>query len=225
MSNWYFVDGGQNRHGPVSAEALLEAYRRGQVGNDSLVWREGLAEWAPLRSFGDELGLAAVVPAAPAQAPAPASPPDDAPVKKNNGCLIAAAVVVGGGLFLLVVLGILAAIALPAYQDYMTRSKLAVVQVEGQSAKVAVEEFIANTDRCPRDAAELGLAAPTTPGLDALDVGSLEDGRCAVELTLGTLGTDDSARGGHLLLTREENGTWSCSGDGIPQKLLPSHCR
>ncbi|PZO10378.1 MAG: hypothetical protein DCF27_01670 [Lysobacteraceae bacterium] len=225
MSSWYYVDGGQNRQGPVSAEALLEAYRQGKVTSDSLVWREGLAEWSPLESFRGELGLASVAPAEPPSAPTPAGIPDHAPAKKNNGCLVAAAVVAGGGLFLLIVLGILAAIALPAYQDYTTRSKLVSVMVQGQAAKVAVEEFRANTDRCPRDAAEVGLTVPSTPGLDGLEVGTLTDGRCVVTLTVGMLGTEDSARGGQLLFTREDNGTWSCSGDGIPGNLLPSHCR
>ena len=221
MSNWFYVDGAQNRQGPVTAEALVEAYRLGRVGLDSLVWREGLAEWVALHTFRDELGLASVASVAPPPAPAM----EAAPAKKNNGCLIAAAVIVGGGLFLLFVLSILAAIALPAYQDYMSRSKLAMVQLEGQAAKLAVEEFKANTDRCPRDADELGLAAPTNPGVEALAVGSLEDGRCAVEITVGLLGTDDKARGGQLLLTQEEDGSWTCSGEGIPAKLLPSHCK
>ena len=219
MSSWFYVDGAQTRQGPVTADALVESYRQGLLGLDSLVWREGMAEWAPLQSFRDELGLAAVVPMAP---PAPVA---EAPAKKNTGCLIAAAIVVGGGLFLLFVLSIVAAIALPAYQDYISRSKLAQIQAEGQAAKLAVDEFMLNTDRCPRDAEELGLAASTTPGVEGLAVGALEDGRCAVEITLGKLGASEAARGGHLLLTREEDGSWTCSGDGIPEKLLPSHCR
>jgi type IV pilus assembly protein PilA len=224
MSTWYYVDGGQSRQGPVSAEALAEAYRLGQVGRDSLVWREGLSEWLPLRQFLDELGLAGVAPAAPPMPPM-AAPPAALPAKKGNGCLIAAVVIVGGGIFLIFILAILAAIALPAYQDYITRSQLASVRIEGRAAESAVEQFRANTDRCPRDAEELGLAAPSTPGLDLLEVGALDDGRCAVELTVGTLGTNNSASGGRLLLTREENGTWSCSSEGIPEKLLPSDCR
>lgn len=222
MSSWFYVDGGQNRQGPVSAEALAEAYRLGRVGLDGLVWREGLSEWAPLRQFHEELGLARVMPVAPPVPPYAAAMPPAA--KKGNGCLIAG-VVVGGGLFLIMVLGILAAIALPAYQDYVNRSKLAAVRVEGQAAKRAIEQFKANTDRCPRDAEELQLAAPSTPGLESLAVGSLDDGRCAVELTLGEIGTNPSTAGGRLLMALEADGTWSCSAEGIPAKMLPTDCR
>ncbi len=224
MSSWFYVDGGQNRQGPVSAEALLEAYRMGVVGNQSLVWREGLAEWAPLHTFSDELGLAAVTPVAPPP-PAAARVEEAVPAKKGNGCLIAGIVIVVGGVFLLMVLGILAAIALPAYQDYVNRSKLASIQLEGRAATTAVEQFKANTDRCPRDGEELGLSPPTMAGIDALEVGSLEDGRCAVEITVGMLGSNASALGGHPLLTQEADGTWTCSADGIPEKMLPSQCR
>ena len=224
MSSWFYVDGGQTRQGPVSADALRQAYQQGLVGNESLVWREGLAEWSPLQSFRDELDLAGVTPAAPPTAPAGSS--DQAvPAKKGNGCLIAGIVIVVGGVFLLMVLGILAAIALPAYQDYVNRSKLAAIQLEGRATTTAVEQFKANTDRCPRDGEELGLAPPTTAGIDDLAVGSLEDGRCAVEITVGMLGSNASAQGGHLLLTQEADGSWTCSADGIPEKMLPNQCR
>jgi type IV pilus assembly protein PilA len=224
MGLWYYVDSAQNRQGPVEAAALVEAYRLGQVGQASLVWREGMPEWLPLQHFQDELGLATVAPVA---TPAPPVPPadDPAPAKKNNGCLIAAVVVIGGGIFLIFVLAILAAIALPAYQDYITRSKIAMVRMEGLDAKVAIAQFKANTDRCPRDAEELGLSAPSAEGLDDLAVGSLDDGRCAVELTLGSFSKGASVAGGRILMTLEEDGSWSCSADGIAEKYLPSDCR
>ena len=225
MGSWYYVDGGLNRQGPVSAEVLAEAYRQSGVGLDGLVWREGLSEWVPLQQFREELGLAGAMPAPPPAPPVAPAAPGAVPAKRNTGCLIAAAILIGGGVFLLFVLGILAAIALPAYQDYVTRAKLAAVRIEGQSANIAVERFRANTDRCPRDAAELGLAAPSTPGLEALDVGSLDDGRCVVELTLGRLGTDDSIVGGRLLMTQEADARWTCTAKGIAEKLLPNDCR
>lgn len=42
---WYALDGVQ--HGPVQEEALLDLRRRGQIGPRSLVWCEGMREWAP----------------------------------------------------------------------------------------------------------------------------------------------------------------------------------
>ena len=46
--NWYYVEGGEQA-GPVSDEKLAELRRTGRVSDDSLVWREGMANWAPHR--------------------------------------------------------------------------------------------------------------------------------------------------------------------------------
>lgn len=45
---WYYVDAGQQA-GPVSEEQLEALRASGKVTDDTLVWREGLAEWQPLR--------------------------------------------------------------------------------------------------------------------------------------------------------------------------------
>lgn len=42
---WYYAVDGQQQ-GPVSLDALQAMFRSGQLGADSLVWREGMAEWA-----------------------------------------------------------------------------------------------------------------------------------------------------------------------------------
>ena len=34
-----------------------------------------------------------------------------------------------------------------------------------------------------------------------------------------------AAAGGRLLMAQEADGTWSCSAEGIPEKMLPSDCR
>jgi type IV pilus assembly protein PilA len=218
MSAWYYVDRGHNRQGPVDDAGLTDAIRQGQLDDASLVWRDGMAQWSPLGQFRAELGLGA----APAMAP-PAPPP--APAKSRSGCAVAAIVIIGGGIFLIAILGILAAIALPAYQDYVVRAKVAAVLLEGEAAKEQVSTFIANTDRCPRDAAELQLGPPSSPGLAALEVVPLGGGVCVIELTLGAVpGAEDLAEG-RIFLRREQDGTWSCSSDLARQNRLPATCR
>lgn len=224
MSTWYFVDRSRNRQGPVDGAVLVEAVRQGQLDASSLVWREGLAEWVPLGQFHAELGLDA--PASPPPSPPLAAPASPAPAvgKSRKGCLIAAIVVIGG-FFLIMVLAIVAAIALPAYQDYVVRSKVALVMAEGEAVRDQVSAFVANTDRCPRDAAELQLAAPDTPGLAALDVVPLGGGVCVVELTLEALPGAADLADGRIYLRREEDGSWSCTSDLARQTRLPPSCR
>lgn len=44
--SWYYAVG-QERQGPVSDEELGQLVQRGTVNNETLVWREGMADWQP----------------------------------------------------------------------------------------------------------------------------------------------------------------------------------
>ena len=57
MSQWYYADRNRNRQGPVESAALASLFREGRLQLDSLVWRDGLANWQPLGDFAAELRL------------------------------------------------------------------------------------------------------------------------------------------------------------------------
>ena len=57
MTDWYYADGRNTRHGPVTQAALLQLRQDGIVGDGSLVWRDGLAGWQPFRELAAELGV------------------------------------------------------------------------------------------------------------------------------------------------------------------------
>ena len=57
MSNWYYADAERQRQGPFTAEELAQRFHQGRLRLDTLVWRDGLAEWQPLRDFTGELAL------------------------------------------------------------------------------------------------------------------------------------------------------------------------
>ena len=68
---WYYSDG-ENQLGPVSEEKLIELRRAGSVTVDTLVWREGLANWAPYREVGPVMKPESTLPSSlPPQIPAP----------------------------------------------------------------------------------------------------------------------------------------------------------
>jgi len=58
MSDWYYADARNTRHGPVTQAALLQLRQDGVVGESTLIWREGLADWQPFRDLTAELGIA-----------------------------------------------------------------------------------------------------------------------------------------------------------------------
>lgn len=57
MENWYYADAERQRQGPLSAEELAQRFHQGRLRLDTLVWRDGMAEWQPLRDFTAELAL------------------------------------------------------------------------------------------------------------------------------------------------------------------------
>lgn len=82
---WYFVDAQGQQQGPVSTSVLAGHARQGKVRPDSLVWREGWAEWKPLSAAAGELGLTpqsthSAPVAAPPASPRPVATPSAAPV-------------------------------------------------------------------------------------------------------------------------------------------------
>lgn len=63
MTDWYFADDTRQRQGPFPAQELADRVRAGALTPDALVWRDGLAQWQPLRQVMHELGLADLQPA------------------------------------------------------------------------------------------------------------------------------------------------------------------
>ena len=56
MTEWYYAEG-QQRQGPLPVAEIRQRFQRGQLTLDTLVWREGMGQWAALRQVVDELGL------------------------------------------------------------------------------------------------------------------------------------------------------------------------
>jgi uncharacterized RDD family membrane protein YckC len=140
---------------------------------------------------------------------------------QGSGCLVA---IIAGAVLFVPMLGILAAISIPAYQDYTIRARVAEAVAVAAPAKVQMQEFIANTDRCPRDAGELGISAAGATHVAMIDTGE-SDGRCTIRIELAGFGSLASELDGtQVLLELQDDGQWRCSSDA-PAKYLPATCR
>lgn len=245
MSEWFHAEGNRQQ-GPLPAERLVELFRSNQVTLDTLVWRDGLPQWQPLRTVVDELGL--IVPALDAATPEPelAAPPPPQPptlppatpyatpapaaslppAKKGlSGCALTA--IIGGAVLLVLVpiVAILAAIALPAYNDYTLRAKVATAVTALQPLKEQVRHFADDEGRCP-GANDAGFPASgdfTQAGLSAVNIGRFNNGHCGIEATLSAPGKRID---GDLLWLEydRDSGRWECSGES-DNKYLPQQCR
>jgi len=63
MSEWYYAEG-QQRQGPVTEHDVRQLFQRGAITLDTLVWREGMGQWAQLRTVTEELQLQTLASAA-----------------------------------------------------------------------------------------------------------------------------------------------------------------
>ncbi|UYA67776.1 pilin [Neisseria gonorrhoeae] len=149
-------------------------------------------------------------------------------------------------MIVIAIVGILAAVALPAYQDYTARAQVseAILLAEGQ--KSAVTEYYLNNGKWPKDNTSAGVASPATDikGKYVKEV-KVENG--VVTAQMKPSGVNKEIQGKRLSLwARRENGSvkWFCGQpvkrdaagtdddavakddtNAIDTKHLPSTCR
>ncbi len=125
------------------------------------------------------------------------------------------------------IIGILAAIAIPAYLDYAIRSQVAHGINLAAGAKVAVAEYYQDQGVYPSDNATAGLAAAATiTGKYVVQVEITGAGFIQV-----TFGKDANVKILNAVMTIAPNDndgsmSWACSGDAtLVDKWLPPACR
>jgi type IV pilus assembly protein PilA len=131
------------------------------------------------------------------------------------------------------IIAILAAIAIPAYQNYLIRTQVTEGMSLMDGAKTSVAEYYSNYGTFPPSNASAGLEVKTDiKGKYVTQVGTGSDGNGTagqIEATYG--GEANSAiSGGTLTLsawTHAGSIAWTCKGDNakVVNKYLPSSCR
>lgn len=223
MSNWYYASADGQRHGPLPSAHLQALAAAGTIGPQTLVWREGMAQWQPLQAVQAGAGPDPLPPPLPGTAAAPATA---ATRPGMSGCMIAT--LLGLGLVVVVpVVGILAAIALPAYNDYTMRAHASVAVLQAMAQQPAVAAFAGVHGRCPRNGDEgfdqAGDYAGANLSSIAFDEG--EDGDlCLIEATIAAPGK--RVLDGQLIWLELDRGTgrWTCSSNAA-DRHLPATCR
>lgn len=121
------------------------------------------------------------------------------------------------------IIGILAAIALPAYQDYTKRARVSEGLTLAAGAKTAVAEFHASEGKFPASNGEAGLATKTDiKGNAVTEVGVGKDGVITVKFNAKA----ENGKSITLKPTATDGGvTWDCTGGDINKKYRPSECR
>ena len=135
-------------------------------------------------------------------------------------------------MIVIAIIGILAAIAIPAYQDYTIRSKVSEGLNLAGAAKLAVAETYDSSGSFPSTQASYGLppaGAISGNYVSQIDVAA---GGIITILYKDTTGGNPNAGGKSITLSPDTSSIgamgWSCSGaigQVMPNKYLPASCR
>lgn len=127
------------------------------------------------------------------------------------------------------IVGVLAAIAFPLYQDYVARTQVHRAYAEVSSYKSLVEERLAKGIHVVTND-ELGYTQSNITTTAVVDIAAfLADGSGSLEVTVGGNASAVVA-GTRVSIQRSSNGTWSCdvdeSGAGAwKASYMPSGCQ
>lgn len=118
------------------------------------------------------------------------------------------------------VMGIIAAIAIPAYQDYTIRAKLADAHILSDSVMEAVEVYAIREREWPESIDSVGINQhPESPHVSSIEI---DQGVVYINIS------PESGSTGTIIYvpTSTESGiTWSCKESTVPAKYLPPKCR
>ena len=130
------------------------------------------------------------------------------------------------------IIGILAAIAIPAYQDYIARAQMSEALSLASGLKTAVSEVYSQDGTCPTNTTA-GIAAATAingkyvASVTAAGTGAATGG-CTITALMKSSGVSTGIKSKNLVLTMSTtaaggSNTWAC-GSSAAQKYLPKSC-
>jgi len=116
------------------------------------------------------------------------------------------------------IIGVLSAIALPAYQDYVVRARASAALAEINPGKATFESLVLLDSLDVDDVSILGLQTSTTH-CASITMDSDENGFIACELR-----GHPRLVGSTITLNRIGNGEWNCVTQDIEERWRPAHC-
>lgn len=129
-------------------------------------------------------------------------------------------------MIVIAILGILAAIAIPTYQDYMIRAKVSEGVNVMSAAKASVADYYESHNAFPTNNTAAGVTSVVTSYVNSLTVGT----GGAIDASIATFTGIGSSATLHIVLTPTTTSgaiMWKCTNTGSTgtSKYVPSTCR
>ncbi|HHJ40310.1 MAG: pilus assembly protein PilE [Methylothermaceae bacteria B42] len=125
------------------------------------------------------------------------------------------------------IIGILAAIAIPAYQDYTIRAKVSEGIVAASAAKASVSEYYTSQGAMPATGTAAGFVTTSTAIIQSLGYTQVSTTAGNVTVAFKAIGGDAAA--GETIIFRgvgsSSGVTWTCTGGTLDDKYRPANCR
>ena len=121
------------------------------------------------------------------------------------------------------IIGVLAAIAIPAYQNYIIRAKVSEALTFASQAKTSVAEYYQSQGTLPTSNTQAGLATSITgTNVSAVSV----DTNGAITVTASVSGVNTASSNIVFTPTTSPSGiTWVCTGGNLDNQYRPSNCK
>ena len=133
-------------------------------------------------------------------------------------------------MIVIAIIGILAAVAIPAYNDYTVRARLSEVMVVASAAKTSASEYYLSTGNTPTSSTQAGINTNANQS-DYISAITLDTAGTSINLryTIEPLASDIVAGANEVVFSgfADENGVqWDCAiNTTVPAKYLPANCR
>ena len=130
-------------------------------------------------------------------------------------------------MIVIAIVGILAAVALPAYQDYTVRAKVSEAVAKSAEIKTAISEYYSARNEIPASITAAGTTIVQTNVIE----GATLDATGLLTMTVKDVGGDTATNNQFVLsLTSSSGGVlqWRCMSGGsnpIKANYLPASCR
>jgi type IV pilus assembly protein PilA len=129
------------------------------------------------------------------------------------------------------IIGILAAVALPAYNDYTTRAQVSEAVELGSGLKQTLHDYGIDRNVWPTKLIHIGDADPGTTELQATLRGKYANVANTVTGTFPngtvdvTMGSGQAKDFKVKFVTTDGGATWSCNTGDVPPKWMPNACK